>query len=50
MATIKVFDSKGVRELLCFDTLSEIPYIEEDIPSDDIAEEDATAADDSVDF
>lgn len=29
MATIKVFDVKGVKELQCFDTLSDVPYIEE---------------------
>lgn len=28
MATIKVFDSEGVRELSCFDTLADVPYIE----------------------
>lgn len=37
MATIKVFDSKGVKELHCFDTLTEVPYLEEEI-EDDIEE------------
>ena len=27
MATIKVFDSKGVKELKCFDTLDEVDYL-----------------------
>ena len=39
MATIKVFDSKGVKELQCFDTLSEIPYLE--------VEKDISASDDT---
>lgn len=46
MATIKVFDSKGVKELQCFDTLLDVPYIEEE----EIAEDEADASDDSVDF
>lgn len=50
MAIVKVFDVNGVKELQCFDTLSEIPYIEEDIDSEEFAEEDANASDDSVDF
>lgn len=50
MAMIKVFDVTGVKELQCFDTITEVPYIEEDIDFEEIAEEDATAADDSVDF
>lgn len=27
MATIKVFDANGVKELKCFDTLIEVPYL-----------------------
>lgn len=27
MATIKVFDVNGARELHCFDTLANVPYI-----------------------
>lgn len=27
MAIIKVADSKGIRELHCFDTLDEVPYL-----------------------
>lgn len=34
MATIKVFDSEGVKELNCFDTLSEVPYLVEEDLSD----------------
>lgn len=30
MATIKVFDSKGVKELKCFDMLDDVPYMSED--------------------
>lgn len=30
MATIKVFDCNGVKELNCFDTLVDVPYLEED--------------------
>lgn len=43
MAVIKVFSSKGVKELKCFDTLENVPvldpetYFEAD-PFDDIAE------------
>lgn len=29
MATIKVFDSEGVKELKCFDTLESLPYLED---------------------
>lgn len=33
MATIKVFDSTGVKELKCFDTLVDVPYlVDEDDP------------------
>lgn len=39
MATIKVFDANGVKELQCFDTLLEVPYIEEEEDIDDIPEE-----------
>lgn len=31
MATIKVFDVTGVKELKCFDTLVNVPYLEEEI-------------------
>lgn len=31
MATIKVFDVNGVKELKCFDTLVDVPYLEEEI-------------------
>lgn len=37
MATIKVFSVDGVKELNCFDTLSSVPFIEEE---DDIIEDD----------
>lgn len=30
MATIKVFDVVGERELKCFDTLDDVSYLEED--------------------
>lgn len=30
MATIKVFDVFGVKEIKCFDTLDNVPYIEEE--------------------
>lgn len=30
MATIKVFDVNGVKELQCFDTLLEVPYLEDE--------------------
>lgn len=30
MATIKIFSSKGVRELKCFDTLDNVPYFEDE--------------------
>lgn len=29
MAVIKVADSVGVRELKCFDTLDDVPYLED---------------------
>lgn len=29
MATIKVFSVDGVKELGCFDTLTEVPFLEE---------------------
>lgn len=29
MAMIKVFDCNGVKELQCFDALSEVPYLSE---------------------
>lgn len=39
MATIKVFSSEGVKELQCFDTLSEVPFLEvEDIGAADDTE------------
>lgn len=41
MATIKVFDCNGVKELQCFDTLSEVPYVEDDyLPEEGIFEPD----------
>lgn len=40
MATIKVFDSEGVKELKCFDTLSDVSYIvSEDVDPNDVAED-----------
>lgn len=43
MATIKVFTAQGVKELGCFDTLAEVPFLDsetgfEEDPFDDIAE------------
>lgn len=37
MATIKVFSSLGIKELNCFDTVDDVPYVEdvEDIIDDD---------------
>lgn len=37
MATIKVFSVEGVKELNCFDTLLDVPYLtdEEEIVEDD---------------
>lgn len=29
MATIKVFDVNGCRELQCFDTIDNVPYLED---------------------
>lgn len=40
MATIKVFDANGVKELQCFDTLLDVPYLEEEIIEEEIIEED----------
>lgn len=40
MATVKVFDSIGCRELSCFDTIDNVPYLvdeEEDV--EEIVEE-----------
>lgn len=40
MATIKVFDSEGVKELSCFDTLTDVPYlVEEEVNDQDEPEE-----------
>lgn len=39
MATIKVFDANGVKELNCFDTLMEVPYLEEDEDEEQIVED-----------
>lgn len=39
MATIKVFDSKGVKELNCFDTLVDVPYLADE-PVEDEENED----------
>lgn len=30
MATIKVFDCNGVKEIKCFDTLASLPYLVEE--------------------
>lgn len=43
MATIKVFSPSGVKELNCFDTLIDVPYLDpetgfETDPFDEIAE------------
>lgn len=43
MATIKVFSSKGVKELNCFDTLDSVPFLDletgfEEDPFEDIAQ------------
>lgn len=35
MATIKVFDSNGVKELQCFDTLVDVPYLEDPFSESD---------------
>lgn len=34
MATIKVFDANGVKDLQCFDTLSDVPYEDIETPED----------------
>lgn len=39
MATIKVFDVNGVKELQCFDTLLDVPYMEEEIVDETEPEE-----------
>lgn len=39
MATIKVFDVNGVKELQCFDTLDVIPYLEDEEVEDDQQED-----------
>lgn len=39
MVTIKVFDSKGVKEIKCFDTLVDVPYLEEEILEETGSEE-----------
>lgn len=43
MATIKVFTAEGIKELGCFDTLAEVPFLDpetgfEEDPFEDIAE------------
>lgn len=43
MVTIKVYSSEGVKELSCFDNLTDVPYLDpetgfEEDPFDDIAE------------
>lgn len=39
MATIKVFSVDGVKELNCFDTLQDVPYLDfEDDPLEDDGE------------
>lgn len=35
MATIKVFDANGVKELQCFDTLCDVPYLDEEVIEED---------------
>ena len=37
MATVKIFDSQGSKELQCFDTLTDVPYLveEEEIGASD---------------
>lgn len=39
MATIKVFSANGVKELTCFDTLENVPYLVEE-PADESEDED----------
>lgn len=29
MAVVRVYSSKGVKELQCFDTLTDVPYLED---------------------
>ena len=36
MATIKVFDANGVKELNCFDTLVEVPYLVDEDDEDEV--------------
>lgn len=31
MAVIKVFSSEGVKELKCFDNLTDVPFIEDEV-------------------
>lgn len=42
MATIKVFDCEGVKELNCFDTLANVPYLPVEESSESDQEEDDT--------
>lgn len=35
MAMIKVFSANGVKELSCFDTLDNVPYLVEEDPVED---------------
>lgn len=39
MATIKVFDAAGVKELQCFDTLDAVPYLVDDEDEEQIVED-----------
>lgn len=39
MATIKVFSAFGVKELNCFDTLQDVPYLVDE-PADESEDED----------
>lgn len=35
MATIKVFDCNGSKELQCFDTLDNVPYLVDEVQIED---------------
>lgn len=39
MATIKVFSANGVKELKCFETLENVPYLVDE-PADESEDED----------
>lgn len=40
MATIKVFDTNGIKELKCFDTLTDVNYLEPEEFADESEDED----------